>query len=111
MEKILAGDESTTLTLMVRFLAFLYGHKFSSSFERGEILSLVVDTDSKTYLDVIRRKTWHRTISSNNTLPSLPAVEFHSGRLSYVSNSNANASKPLLKPFDLDNYGWKGGNH
>ena len=50
VEKILAGDKSTTVSLMVRFFAFLYGHKFSSSFERGEILSLVVDTETKTYM-------------------------------------------------------------
>ena len=107
VEKILAGDESTTLSLMIRFLAFLYGHKFSSAFERGEISSLVTDTDNKSCLDVIRKKTWHRTISANNTLPSLPAIQFHSKRFSYVLNSFGNASKAFLTDMSPDDYGWK----
>ena len=103
----MAGDETTTLALMIRFLAFLYGHKFSSSFERGEIPSLVMDTDSKSCLDTIRKRTWHRTISANNTLPSLPAVQFHSKRFSYVLNSFGNASKAFLADMNSDDYGWK----
>ena len=109
VEKILAGDESTTLVLMIRFLSFLYGclRKFSSLFERGEISTLLMDTDSKSCLDVIRKRTWHRTISANNTLPSLPAVQFHSKRLSYVLNSFGNASKAFLADKDSEDYGWR----
>ena len=92
---------------MTRFFAYLYGHKFSSAFERGEIPSLVMDTDIKSCLDVIRRKTWHRTISANNTLPSLPAIQFHAKRFSYVLNSFGNASKAFLTDMNPDDYGWR----
>ena len=82
-------------------------NEFSSLFERGEISTLVMDTDSKSCLDVIRKRTWHRTISANNTLPSLPAVQFHSKRLSYVLNSFGNASKAFLADKDSEDYGWR----
>ena len=56
VEKILCGDEEVTVGFVLRFLAFLYGHKFSSSFERREVMSLVIDTERSELLDILRKR-------------------------------------------------------
>ena len=55
-DKILSGDEDVVCGFVIRFLAYLYGYKFSSSFERGEITSLVIDNERDEKLNIIRTK-------------------------------------------------------
>ncbi len=74
--------------------------------EGGEVSKLVIDAETKDLLDAIRKKTWHKTISANNTMPSLAALLLHSKRFSYVLNSFGNATKAFLKQISSEEYGW-----
>ena len=104
--KLSSGYEEVTTRFMVHFISFLYGHKFSPLFDPGQLSSLVIDLRDEELLETIRKATWHKTVSSNNTVPSLSAIRLHAKRLMYVLNSFGNATVPELDEIDSENFGW-----
>ena len=81
--------------------------KFSSSFEPGETSTLLIDLTNEELLSTIRKRTWHKTVSSNNTMPSLSAIRFHGQRLAYILNAVGNATLPYRRNLDVKRYGWR----
>ena len=107
VSKILDGDHAEVFQLMVRFLSCVYCHKFASSFQVNEVASLLSDLSVEQLLEDIRKRTWHMTIASNNTMPSLSAIQLHSKRLCYVLNSFAKATEAFHSPMAPALSGWK----
>ena len=65
-----------------------------------------MDEDGTGVLDILRKRTWHKTISANNTVPSAAALTFHSKRYIYILNSVGNVTEALLKIVNSLNLGW-----
>jgi len=118
IETIVSTDEHTSESrylFLVRFLAALYRHKYSPCFSADDTLStlfVLEDNDgtkvnsAETLLNNIRSKTWHKTISSRNTVPSVSALQFHSNRFTYVMQKTSNATMPYHIELDLKEFGW-----
>ena len=76
-------------------------------FEPGETSTLMIDLTNGDLLSTIRKRTWHKTISSNNTMPSLSALRFHGQRLAYVLNTVGNATLSYHSILDVKKCGWR----
>ena len=106
-DKLFNGNIQDMLFFFVRFLAHLYGHQFSSSFQPDEITALVKDLScSEDLLTTIRKRTWHKTIVTNNTVPPLTAIELHVRRIHYVLQSFGKATIPIHNLPDPETHGW-----
>ena len=53
------------------------------------------------------KKTWHKTIVTNNQLPTTTAIRLHSERISFVLELNAGATQSEISNTDHTKHGWK----
>ena len=106
LDELFSQSNNASYQFMVRFLSCMYSHHFASSFQANEVSALLKDISTNELLDMIRKRTWHKTIHTNNTLPSSSAIELHSKRLDYVLSSFANATKAFHTLPDPKMSGW-----
>ena len=70
----------------------LYCRKCSSCFKLNEMSNLCTESNCDTVFDSIREKTWHKTIVSNNQLPTTSDIILHCQRISAVLALNSSAT-------------------
>ena len=91
----------------VKLLICLYCQKYSQCFSPGDIKLLCSESTEDKTLSVVRENTWHKTIVSNNQVPTETAILLQSKRISFVLKLNADATLPELSNKDHVLYGWK----
>ena len=74
---------------MIRLLCSLYRFKFNTCFKATETLpALMNDKNGNVSLPLlvenIRRRTWHKTIVNQNTIPTHEAMSLHAQGATYV---------------------------
>ena len=104
--KLLHGELNATRNFFVKLLISLYCQKYACCFSPGDIDDFCGNSDKIETLNVIRGNTWHKTIVTNNELPSSTALMLHSKRVSYVIKLNGNACVAELEVVDPLQNGW-----
>lgn len=106
-QDFLEGDIEAATNFLIRFLICLYCQKFACYFSPGDMATFCVDDEKGNVLDVIRGKTWHKTVVSNNPMPTLTAICLPSKRIACTIKLNTSATSPEIDQVDLTKYAWK----
>ena len=106
-EDFINGETDATKEFFTRFLVCLYCQKFSSSFSPGELTTLCADPNDENSFNTIRKNTWHRTIVTNNQLPTTTAIAFHCTRIACVLKLNSSATNVEISNSDFTKCGWR----
>ena len=98
--QLFCGDLTAAKTFMLKFICCLYMYKFS-----WEVGTMLLDLSPLELVDKVRKQTWHKTISLNNTVPTLSAINLHGKRFAYVMSANGNATILYLPTLDPEQCG------
>ena len=102
----MAGNVDNLFEFMIRFFACIYSDHIACSFNVTELSAALSDLSIDELLDVIRERTWHKTIYSNNTSPSVAAIELHTKQFNYILSSFAHATISFHNLPDPKQSGW-----
>ena len=105
--KFIYGDLSSTEKIFRRFLVMLYLKKYNQCFASEDSLSLCAEAMKDATLQLVRNKTWHKTLITNNQMPTTSAINLHCKRIAFVLNIVSNATESELPKKDLKENGWK----
>ena len=92
-QSLFTGDVDSVKSFFTKLLICLYCDKYSQCFSSGDEKELCWQSGDEKTLGIIREKTWHKTIVTNNQLPTTTAIRLHSERISLVLEFNAGATQ------------------
>ena len=95
-QDFLEGDIEAATNFLIRFLICLYCQKFACYFSPGDMATFCVDDEKGNVLDVIQGKTWHKTVVSNNPMPTLTAICLPSKSIACTFKLNTSATSPEI---------------
>ena len=104
---LILGQVAGVTKFFSKLIICLYCRKYSSWFEPNEMLNLSTESNCDTIFDNIREKTWHKTIVSNNPLPTTSSIILHCQRISAVLALNSSATFLDLNIPEYLKLGWK----
>ena len=90
-----------------KLIICFYCRKYSSCFEPDEMSNFSTESNCDTVFDRIREKTWHKTIVSNNQLPTTSTIVLHFQRISAILALNSIAMFSDLNISEYLKLGWK----
>ena len=112
----LYNADTSTLEDIYRFYARLisaaFRYVYSTCFSSNESLDDLIsrpDGGGESHsmlIEVIREKTWHRTVVDQNTVPTMEAINFNSMRCTYVLNQIHNVSILFQNFIDPTLWAW-----
>ena len=102
--------ESERNLFAVKFYCSLYRYKYSACFKQTETLPALMSNGEvsgpSSLIESVRRKTWHRTVLDQNTLPTYEALCFRSQRTTLVLHVAASALIGVQEVVNVTDWAW-----